>query len=154
MSESTDRIEKQVLLKATRERVWRAVSHAPEFGQWFGVDFQAASFAVGAPASGKITHPGYEHLTMTVTVEAIEPQRRIAWRWHPNAIEPSQDYSSEPTTLIEFVLEDAPGGILLKVTESGFDRIPLSRRREAYRGNEEGWTEQMKCIDAWLDGRL
>ncbi|AXQ27751.1 vanillate O-demethylase oxidoreductase VanB [Solimonas sp. K1W22B-7] len=154
MTESTDRIEKQVLLKATRERVWRAVSHAPEFGQWFGVDFSAVSFAVGAQASGHITHPGYEHLLMTVTVESIEPQRRIAWRWHPNAIEPGRDYSAEPTTLIEFVLEDAPGGILLKVTESGFDRIPLPRRREAYRGNEEGWTEQMNRIDAWLDGRL
>jgi len=40
MNTSTDRIERKILLKAPRARVWRALSDAPEFGGWFGVDFK------------------------------------------------------------------------------------------------------------------
>ena len=40
----------------------------------------------------------------------------------------SSNYSNEPMTIVEFVLTDAEGGVLLTVTESGFDGIPLARR--------------------------
>ena len=43
------------------------------------------------------------------------------------------------------------GGTLLTVVESGFDRIPLARRAGAFAENSEGWTEQMKNIETWLD---
>ena len=32
----TDRIERSVVVKALRDRVWRAISNAEEFGAWFG----------------------------------------------------------------------------------------------------------------------
>jgi hypothetical protein len=57
---STDRIEKQILLKAPRSRVWRAVSNADEFGKWFCVDFNGKQFVAGQPIQGKITYRGYE----------------------------------------------------------------------------------------------
>jgi len=60
------------------------------------------------------------------------------------------DYSGEPTTLVEFRLEEAPGGTRLTVTESGFDRIPVSRRAEAFRMNDQGWAEQMKNIERYV----
>src|SRR5262245_15374268 len=136
---STDTIRKQVLLRAPRARVWQAIADAKQFGSWFGVEL-AGPISVGARVSGKILHPGYEHVPFEITVERAEPDRLLAWRWHPNAVEPGVDYSSEPTTLVEFELRDADGGTLLTITESGFDAIPLERRAEAYRGNEGGWT--------------
>jgi uncharacterized protein YndB with AHSA1/START domain len=143
---STDRIEKKVLLRAPRSRVWRAIVDAEEFGAWFGVRFQG-EFAEGATVRGTITHPGHEHLTMEVRVERIEPERYFAYRWHPYAVDPAVDYSSEPTTLVEFRLEQAEGGILLTIVESGFDGIPLARRAEAFRMNDGGWTEQTQSIE-------
>jgi uncharacterized protein YndB with AHSA1/START domain len=143
---ATDRIEKKVFLRAPRARVWRALTDAAEFGTWFGVDLRG-TFTPGARLQGQVTHPGYERLTMDITVEQMEPEHLVSWRWHPNAIESDKDYSAEPTTLVVFELEEADGGTMLTVTESGFDRIPLARRREAYRGNEEGWTFQMKSIE-------
>ena len=97
-----------------------------------------------------MTHPGYRHLTWEVTIERMEPERVFSWRWHPHAIDPGQDYSAEPTTLVVFELEDAPGGTLLKVVESGFDGIPPARRAEAYRGNEGGWTQQIESIARYV----
>jgi uncharacterized protein YndB with AHSA1/START domain len=143
---STDRIEKQVFLKAPRSRVWRAVVDAEEFGAWFGVRLQGA-FAEGVTIRGQITYPGYEHVTMEMRVERIEPERYFAYRWHPYAIDPAVDYSSEPTTLVEFTLEEAEGGTRLTILESGYDRVPLARRAEAFRMNEQGWTEQTRNIE-------
>ncbi len=123
-----DRIEKQVVLKAPRSRVWRALADAGEFGSWFGADLSGQTFAPGARVRGPITYPGYEHLVMEVVVDRVEPERLLSFRWHPNAHDPAADYSQEETTLVVFTLEEVPGGTRLTVVESGFDRIPLARR--------------------------
>ena len=142
----TDRIEKQVTLRAPRSRVWRALTTPKEFGTWFGVKLDGGAFTEGAAVRGRITHPGYEHLTMEMLIERIEPERYFSYRWHPYAHDPGVDYSSEPTTLVEFTLDETAAGTLLTVVESGFDRIPAARRAEAFRMNEQGWTQQMENI--------
>jgi len=142
----TDRIEKTVVLRAGRARVWRALTDAQEFGTWFGVKLETG-FSEGATVRGRITHPGYDHLTMDLIVERIEPQRYFAFRWHPYAVDPMVDYSNEPTTLVEFRLEEADAKTTLTIVESGFDRIPLARRAEAFRMNEGGWSAQAANIE-------
>jgi uncharacterized protein YndB with AHSA1/START domain len=146
---SRDKIEKKIALRAPRSRVWRAIADAKEFGSWFGVELEG-SFAPGARVQGRITVPGYEHVTMEITIERIEPERLFSYRWHPYAIDPALDYSSEPTTLVEFRLEEVSGGTELTVTESGFDRIPAARRAEAFRMNDQGWAEQLKRIGRYV----
>src|SRR5438445_9227421 len=96
---STDRIEKRILLKASRGKVWQALADAQTFGQWFGVDLIGA-FAPGAHLRGRVTHEGYRHVLLDLTVEAMEPERLLSWRWHPHAVEPGTDYTAEPTTLV------------------------------------------------------
>lgn len=147
MNQSTDRIERQILLKAPRSLVWRALSNAEEFGRWFGVALKGKTFAAGQRVQGQITCPGYEHVVFEVTIERMEPERLLSWRWHPAAVEPSVDYSKEPTTLVVFELKEVEGGTLLKVVETGFEGIPPSRRLEAFRMNSGGWEEQMKNIE-------
>jgi uncharacterized protein YndB with AHSA1/START domain len=143
---SSDRIEKVVQLRAPVARVWRALTDAREFGTWFRVRLEGA-FAVGATVRGRITYPGYEHVTMEVQVERMDEPRLFAFRWHPYAVESSVDYSAEPTTLVEFRLDEVAGGTRLTVVESGFDRIPAARRDEAFRMNEGGWAEQLLNIE-------
>ena len=147
MNTSTDRIERKILLKAPRSRVWRALSNAEEFGAWFGVDFKGKAFATGQPVKGQVTYPGYEHLVMEVFIERIVPERLLSWRWHPAAIDTAVDYSPEPTTLVVFELQDVEGGVELSVVESGFDKIPAARRATAFRLNTSGWDEQLVNIE-------
>jgi hypothetical protein len=80
-------------------------------------------------------------------VERVEAERYFAYRWHPYAIDPDLDYSKEPTTLVEFRLEDTDGGTALTIVESGFDQIPVERRETAFRMNDQGWTEQARNIE-------
>lgn len=150
MTTSTDRIERQILIKATRARVWRALTHIDEFNSWFGVRLKGTEFTAGEVFSGNVTHPGYDHLTMEVTIQRCEPEKLLSWRWHPNAVDPHKDYSSEPTSLVEFRLEDTERGTLLTVVESGFDQIPPERRLSAFRGNSEGWDIQIQNINKYV----
>jgi uncharacterized protein YndB with AHSA1/START domain len=147
MTSSTDRIEKQIHLKSSPARVWRALSNAEEFGNWFGVNLKGQTFAVGQQAQGYITYPGYEHLLFTIQVEKMEAEKLLSFHWHPYAVDPKVDYSQETPTLVVFELHPHGGGVLLKVTESGFDKIPAARRAEAFRMNSGGWEAQMQNIE-------
>jgi uncharacterized protein YndB with AHSA1/START domain len=149
MTTTLDRIERQVFLKAPRSRVWRALTDATQFGEWFGIR-ASGPFAPGARVRAEVTHPEYKGLLFDMVIEDMVPEQRFSWRWHPNAIDRTHDYSAEPTTLIVFQLEEATGGTLLTVVESGFEAVPLERRAEAYRGNEQGWDHQMKAIDRYV----
>jgi uncharacterized protein YndB with AHSA1/START domain len=147
MSSSTDRIERKVLLKAPRSRVWRALTNAEEFGSWFGVNLKGQGFAPGQRVQAQITIPGYEHVVWDVWIERMEPERLFSWHWHPAAVELDVDYSKEPTTLVEFELTGVAGGTLLSVVESGFDKVPPRRRLGAFRLNSEGWDGQLGNIE-------
>jgi len=143
----TDRIERSVVINAPRERVWRALSNAEEFGSWFGARLKGQTFAPGQRARGQITVPGYEHVWFDVVVERMQPPQLLSYRWHPYAVDPAVDYTQEEPTLVTFTLKDAPGsGTLLTVVESGFDKLPPHRRLEAFRMNSGGWEGQLRNI--------
>jgi uncharacterized protein YndB with AHSA1/START domain len=156
-----DRIEKKILLRAPRARVWRALTDAREFGTWFGVKFDDAVFVVGTRASGKIVpttvdenvakaQKPYEGTPFDIDIEQMVTERLFSFHWHPGAVDPKIDYSKEPKTLVAFELEEVDGGTLLTVTESGFDRIPLARRAKAFSMNEGGWTGVMTLIEKYV----
>lgn len=153
MSSSTtaDRIEKRITLSAPRTRVWRALSEASQFGAWFGMKFEGP-FEAGKTIRGTITTRGYEHLSVELRVERVEPEQLFSYRWHPYAIDAERDYSAEPMTLVEFRLSETAGGTELSIVESGFERIPADRRAEAFRMNDGGWSAQLKNIERYVAG--
>lgn len=160
---STDRIEKRIMLRAPLDRVWSAVSDAKQFGSWFGVAFDGP-FEEGTRLSGKIVpttadpevaklQEPHRGKPFEFTVERIEPPRRISFRWHPYAIESGVDYSQKPMTTIVFELTEVTEGVLLTISESGFDRIPIARRAEAFKANEGGWEHQTQLVKKYLEGK-
>jgi uncharacterized protein YndB with AHSA1/START domain len=157
---STDRIEKQVTLRAPLDRVWRAISDAEEFGRWFGVRFDGP-FVAGTSVTATIvptlvddevaklqeSHTGKPSIWQIV---AVEPQRRFAYRWHPFAVDRGIDYDRESTTLVEFTLSETSDGVLLRIVESGFDALPESRRGAAFEANSDGWAKQAELVRKYL----
>jgi uncharacterized protein YndB with AHSA1/START domain len=157
----SDRIEKQVLLRAPLSRVWRALTDHTEFGQWFGVRFDAP-FRPGASVSGVITpttmdeeiakeQKPYAGMRFTIVVDRIEPEKAFSFRWNPYAMDETVDFSNEVKTLVEFTLQETADGVLLKVVESGFNQVPLERRAAAFTANEGGWTMQMTLIRKYVE---
>ena len=158
---NADQIEKKIVLRSTRERVWQAISDSARFGDWFGAEF-AGPFVAGSWVAGKIVptkvdpevaklqepHTG---ATFRIYVEQIEPMERFSFRWHPFAVDSSYDYSNEPTTLVTFELAEIDGTVQLTITESGFEQLPITRRAQAFEANEGGWTHQVKLIEKYLE---
>lgn len=157
---NTDRIEKQILLRAPLQRVWRALADSTEFGTWFGMRFDGP-FQPGAVMHGVIVptkadpeiakkQKDHEGVAFDLVIDRMEPERIFSFRWHPGAVDPNIDYTKEPMTLVVFELEQTPEGVMLTVTESGFDQIPLARRANAFKGNEQGWTMVVKMFGDYI----
>jgi uncharacterized protein YndB with AHSA1/START domain len=161
MNSTPDRIEKRNVLRAPRERVWRAISDAKQFGDWFGIEFDG-DFAAGTRLTGRIAatkvdpdvarlQQPYVGLPVEMHIDRIEPMTLFSFRWHPNAVDRSADYAAEPMTLVEFRLEETEQGTLLMISESGFNSIPLERRAKAFTSNDGGWAHQLKLVEKYLD---
>ena len=141
----SDRIERSIDLKAAQSRVWKALTDHREFGAWFGVRLDGP-FKPGQPSTGQITIKGFDHIRWSAVVQKIEPERYFSYNWHPYAIDPKVDYSGEPSTLVEFFLEKSAKGTLVRVVESGFDKLPPDRRDISFRMNDRGWAAQLVNI--------
>jgi uncharacterized protein YndB with AHSA1/START domain len=157
---NTNCIVKTIVLKAPRERVWQAITDSRRFGVWFGVEIDGP-FVVGQGATGCIMptqvdaevakqQESFRGVPWHAKVERIEPMTLFSFRWHPYAIDPTVDHSTEPMTLVTFELRDAEGGVLLTITESGFERLPAGRRAQALESNAIGWEHQTKLIEKYL----
>jgi uncharacterized protein YndB with AHSA1/START domain len=134
-------IERTVVMKAPRSRVWKALTSAREFASWFGVEFDG-EFALGATLQMVTTHPDYAGIRFPVFIERIEPEVRFAWRWFPGGSNPERTDKAQ-TTLVTFTLEDVAGGTRVTVHETEFDRVKLAERAKAYEDNVGGWEGQL-----------
>ena len=151
MPSETDRIEKEVVIGEPREKVWRALTDAREFGAWFGVEAEG-TFEPGARVQGRILNPEWAHVPFEIDIDRVDKGVLLAWRWaNPDPKAPAVDLSKEPKTYVSFELADTDGGTRLKVIESGFDALPMPRRADAYRENDAGWTEQLQNIKKYVE---
>ncbi len=146
---STDRIEKDVVLRAPRARVWQAIGDSAEFGRWFNCAFDGP-FEPGVTVTATLHEPGWEGTEFPVLVQRVEEGRHLSFRWHPGAPAPDGDYGDRPTTLVSFDLEDAPEGTRLRIVESGFDALPADMAETARKENTGGWDEQARRVAAYV----
>jgi len=155
---STDKIEKKILLRAPRNRVWMALADSTQFGTWFGMTLDGP-FKPGARMRGVITptnvdpevgkmQKSHEGAAFEMVIEKMESEKLFSFRWR--SVDPKVDDSQEPATLVAFTLEEASGGVMLTVTHSGFDRIPLERRAKAFADNDGGWSLIVKVLEKYV----
>ncbi len=154
MADTDDRVERTVELRAPRARVWRAISNGKDFGTWFGLgdplalegDFVPGAKIMGVWGTGKAATR-----ELFCTIEEIEPERLLAFRWLPYELPPGEDPAKHPTTRIEFRLEDIEIGTRLTVSESGFSKLPADKQYTRAR-NGRGWEIQAHSIAAFVLG--
>lgn len=148
MTTTENSIERQIEIKAPVEKVWKALTDSSLFGQWFNAKFQSA-FVAGKTTLAKNTSKGFE-MDMQFHIKEIKPQSYFSYAWTPFPMDRTFDYSKEEPTLVEFFLESTAIGTLLKVKESGFNKITASRRAEAFKMHTGGWEAQLQNIKGFL----
>lgn len=142
----TDAIERKVFLRASRKNVWDDITDPKLFAEWFSMDIKG-TFEPGNKITGTVNFKEHEKMIVDAKIDEMVPQKVFSWYWHPFPADPNFDYSKEAMTHISFELKDSPGGTLLTVTESGFDKLSPSRRNETYNANSEGWDMVLKSIE-------
>jgi uncharacterized protein YndB with AHSA1/START domain len=133
-----DKIEREVVIDAPVERVWRLVTEAEHLGRWFG----DAGATVDSRAGGTLTVSWEEHGTVNALIERIEPPHVFAWRWaRPVGSQPRAGNS----TLVEFTLTPEGDSTRLTVVESGFREleVPEQEQRDYAGENLEGWRMEL-----------
>lgn len=152
MTEDPDRIEKTLDLRAPRSRVWRALTTPRELGAWFGLGEPLELSGTFEPGSTIMARwPGRTDLEVFCTVEAIEHERRLSFRWMPCEVSDADERARLPTTLVEMRLSDIEVGTRLTISESGFAALPPDKQYK--RGeNARGWEIQLQSIAQHLLG--
>ena len=116
-------IERSVVIRAGRERVWRAITTPEEITKWFEpIGF--ARLAAGEPLT--FTWGGAGEIAL------VEPLNRFGYRWQVAPPHPGQ-------TLVVFTLESVPEGTRVTITESGFEALPDDARQAKLKDNIGGW---------------
>ncbi len=147
-------IQRSIIIHAPIEQVWEAVVDADAFGAWFGAEFDGP-FETGRTTSGRIVpttidaevaaaQEPHRGAPLTLEVTAIEPPSRFAFRWQPVA-------GSEVRTAVEFTLVEQSEGVLVTITEDGFDALPADMRSDARDGNDGGWDAQTRLLAAYVE---
>jgi uncharacterized protein YndB with AHSA1/START domain len=133
-----DTIEREMVLRAPKERVYNAITQPEQIVKWFPEGIEGKLIAGERPV-----FDFGEYGKFSIYVEASDPHDYFAYRW----VSGSQfvpggfigDPLKMPNTLVEFRLEDAPEGTLLKLKESGFASLPAEYMEQALKDNNGGW---------------
>ena len=126
-------IEKEIVIEAPVDVVWRVVTEPDQIKQWFS---REAELEVRTGGAGRLA---FEHgYTYFLEVVAFEPPRRFAYRWRR---ERANKARLENSTLVEFTLDAEEGKTRLRVVESGFDKVDWTDEAKAryVEENSGGW---------------
>jgi uncharacterized protein YndB with AHSA1/START domain len=147
---STDRIEREIKIAAPVDRVWDVLTNPAHVGVWFGRG-EPADIDLRPGGHMKLDHG--EHGSYVTVIVTVDRPRTFAYRWasaYPGAIA-----TEENSTLVEFTLEPAGDGTLLRVVESGFDSltIPVAREESAgFASHAKGWSGVVTKLGAYAEG--
>lgn len=146
MSTTQYEIERDILIDAPVEVVWRTVTEPDQMIQWFAdkVELELTPGGHGYMGFGEQGGP--------VVVEAVEPPTRFSFRWnHPAGEEPTPTNS----LLVEFTLAAEGAATRLRVTESALakiDRPDIDKATYAEEHNH-GWGDFLGRLDRLLADR-
>lgn len=151
-TDTEDQVVRTALVAAPRARVWKAISEVHAFSAWFGGEDMTIEGTM-APGANLTSRFGEGAPEPFCTIERVEPEDRVVFRWVPFEVPPGEDPNGLPHTRVVIALSDEPGGTLVTVTESGFAALPPEHRARAAR-NGDGWAIAVQGLAQHLIGAV
>jgi uncharacterized protein YndB with AHSA1/START domain len=136
-----DQIERETVIDAPVERVWRLITEAEHVGRWFG----DAGAEIDLRPGGEMVIRWTDHGTSRARVVAVEPQTRFSYRWAPFKDPGGEEPVEGNSTLVEFTLQPEGDGTRLRVVETGFASLATSQEQRAdnHASNTRGWRAEL-----------
>lgn len=141
-----DRIEREVVIDAPIERVWRLVTEPEHLARWFG---ETAELDLRPGGEGRLTWEGHPSARMRVL--AVEPPHRFAFRWIRGGDAAPAEGSE---TVVELTLTAAEGQAArthVRVVERGFPALdrPAADQARYAEENTRGWAVELEELRAY-----
>jgi uncharacterized protein YndB with AHSA1/START domain len=137
-----DRIERSIDIDARPERVW-ALLERP--GWWINEHDVDPDPVVRWESDDEAVVVHEKWGEFRFVREQSDPPRYLSWRWIDH---------DDAGTLVEFWVDDRPGGVTLRVVESGLTRLGKDAEalRSHYQGNCEGWEKELAAARRFVLG--
>jgi uncharacterized protein YndB with AHSA1/START domain len=141
-----DRIEREVVVAAPRERVWEIITQAEHVGKWFG-----DSAEVDLRPGGAIVLRWDKYGTAYGMIEKVDEPHYFSYRWNPGIFD--EKPTNETSTLVEFALTPQGEQTRVRVVETGFSRLPRneSERAEQFKNNSDHWAMQLRDLNQYVE---
>jgi uncharacterized protein YndB with AHSA1/START domain len=139
------RIERDILIEAPVEVVWRAVTEPDQISSWFT---DTAVIDVREGGEGTLTwneRATTKPTTARISVVTVAPPRTFSFRWaHPDGVEARQDNS----VLVEFTLLPDGDHTRLRVVETGLLEMEWPDADKATYADEhnKGWARHLVSL--------
>jgi uncharacterized protein YndB with AHSA1/START domain len=129
-----DKIQREITIKAPKERVYAAITDPSQIISWFPDSVEGNLIEGEKP----FLHFG-EHDKAQIYVVAVQPYNYFAYRWVPGGNQFDGDILNAPTTLVEFQITERKGVSTVTLTESGFEELPPEIAKASFEQNSGGW---------------
>ena len=142
-------IEKEIVINAPVETVYRVITEPAQISQWFS---DAAELDPVPGGAGTLTFEDRatsQRMAVTLVVQAAEPPHRFSFRWdYPEGERPHEGNS----LLVEFTLTAEGVGTRLRVTESGFAALQRSGQDMTgyYEAHAKGWDAHLASLQGYV----
>jgi uncharacterized protein YndB with AHSA1/START domain len=143
-----DRIEREITIRASQERVFKAITDPAQLIAWFPDKVDGELKEGQQPV---FTFDGYGR--SSVYVVKVQPYDYFAYRW-VQTVDPEGfvgDVLSQPNTIVEFHLREEGGATVVKVTETGFAGLPDEVAKKKFTDNTEGWAYMVNRLQELLE---
>jgi uncharacterized protein YndB with AHSA1/START domain len=140
------KIEREILIEAPVNVVWRTITEPDQISQWFAEQVELEL------KPGGHGYMGFGDQGGPVVVEAVEPPTRFSFRWnHPVQEDPVAGNS----ILVEFTLESLGEQTRLTVVEKDVELLPWADdEKERYAEEHNGgWAKFLGRLEGLLAGR-
>tara|TARA_R110000868_G_scaffold216330_1_gene466442 strand:- start:337 stop:777 length:441 start_codon:yes stop_codon:yes gene_type:complete len=143
-----DKIQREILINATKERIYAAITDPDLVVLWFPETLEG-SYTVGErPIFGF-----GEHGKNQIYVENAIPYQYFAYRWIPGSNHFMGDVLTVPNTLVEFHIEElADKSCKLILSESGFAALPSDIAEKCFTQNSGGWDFMLARFEKYIAG--
>jgi uncharacterized protein YndB with AHSA1/START domain len=134
-----DEVRRTIDIRASRERVWAALTEPSELVGWFPTERAEIDLRPGGAASFV-----WEESADEAVVDIVEAPDRLVFRWRPAGLD-------RPYTTVSFTLEEIQIGTRVTLVESGFASLPDQIQEQSQQGNDAGWRDELEELKTYLE---
>jgi uncharacterized protein YndB with AHSA1/START domain len=139
----TDTISREISIDAPPATVWAIVTEPAHMAGWFSDEA-----VVDLRPGGSMLLTWHGHATYRARVETVEPPHTFAFRW---LLREGSDPAEGASTLVVMTLAPEGDGTKLRVTESGFAKLPWPEKEQSRYSTENarGWIVELDELRAY-----